>query len=221
VIYGILENLPADLREAFSGNYEKFKNLDEFLQKEFETQRIYPAKEQIFRAFELTPLQTVKAVIIGQDPYYNENQANGLAFAVNSGEKTPPSLKNIFKEVRAETGELHTSADLISWAKQGILLMNTVLTVRAGNPNSHKGKGWETFTDEIITLLNNRPSPIVFMLWGANAAQKSKLITNPQHLILTAKHPSPLSAHSGIFGCGHFNLMNAFLIQNDIPPIIL
>jgi uracil-DNA glycosylase len=218
---GIFENLPEDYKKAFSGDFSKLQNLDEFLQNEYNTQKIYPPKSQIFRAFELTPLHTVKAVIIGQDPYHGENQANGLSFAVNNAEKTPPSLKNIFKEVRAETGEINTSPDLIPWAEQGILLMNSVLTVRAGEPNSHKGKGWEEFTDAVITLLNNRTAPTVFMLWGANAAQKSILITNPQHLLLTAKHPSPLSANRGFFGCGHFNQMNAFLKQNDISPIIL
>lgn len=197
-----------------------FVNLTHFIEKEYKTQTIYPPKEQLFEALKLTPYEDVKVVILGQDPYHQKGQSHGLSFSVKEGVKIPPSLRNIYKEIENSMNvPAPKSGDLTSWAKQGVLLLNTVLTVRDSSPNSHKGKGWEIFTDTIISSLNNHKTPIVFMLWGNDAKKKISLITNEKHLILTAAHPSPLSASRGFFGCNHFNLANCFLEKNNLSKI--
>ncbi|MEG2450846.1 MAG: uracil-DNA glycosylase, partial [Clostridia bacterium] len=170
-------------------------------------------------ALKYTPYETVKVVLLGQDPYHGEGQAHGLCFSVKPNMPAPPSLVNIFKEIKADLGIENTSPYLVPWAKQGVLMLNTVLTVRSGEANSHKGKGWEMLTDSIIKHLNEREKPIVFILWGGNARSKKSLITSPQHLILECVHPSPLSAYAGFFGCKHFSKTNAFLTENGDKPI--
>ncbi len=206
------------LKSEFESNY--YKNLRLFLKNEYKNFKIYPDMFDIFNSLKLTSYSDTKVVILGQDPYHGENQAHGLAFSVKHGIDIPPSLKNIFKEIKSD---LNTSTpnhgNLVTWAKRGVLLLNTVLTVRESSPNSHANKGWETFTDNIIKYLNNKNKPIVFILWGRNAINKTKLITNKSHLILTSVHPSPLSAHKGFFGCKHFSKTNNFLIHNNIEPI--
>lgn len=185
-----------------------------FLAKEYKTQTIYPPKAEMFSALALTPYNEVKVVILGQDPYHQPNQAHGLAFSVKEGNPPPPSLQNIYKEIAASTGsQIPKSGELTRWAKQGVLLLNTVLTVRESAAGSHRGKGWEQFTDHIITLLNEREKPMVFLLWGADAKKKLPLITNPVHRCFTSVHPSPLSAHNGFFGCDHFNKANQALSE--------
>ena len=199
---------------------EYYKKLRSFLVSEYKTKTIYPNMYDIFNALKYTSYSDVKAVIIGQDPYHGAGQAHGLCFSVKKGIEPPPSLKNIFKEIRAELGtEIPVHGELTSWAKQGVLLLNAVLTVRAGEANSHKNMGWEIFTDRIIEILNQREDPIVFLLWGANAGKKAELITNPKHQIFRCAHPSPLSAYNGFFGCGHFKAVNDFLIANNKKPI--
>lgn len=199
---------------------EYYLRLRAFLAYEYKNGTIYPDMYDIFNALKFTAYNDVKAVIIGQDPYHGEGQAHGLCFSVMPPVPPPPSLKNIYKEIESELGTPPPqSGDLTHWAKQGVLLLNTVLTVKAGLANSHRGMGWEIFTDKIIELLNTREKPIVFMLWGANAKAKSALITNPNHLILTAAHPSPLSAYNGFFGCGHFKKCNEYLQQTNQEPI--
>ena len=173
----------------------------------------------IFNALKLTPYEKVKVVILGQDPYHEKGQAEGLCFSVPKGVKTPPSLVNIFKEIKDDLNIDNTSPELSCWAKQGVLLLNTSLTVREGQANSHSGKGWEILTDAIIKKLNDRKQPIVFLLWGANARSKAAFITNKNHLVLSAAHPSPLSAYNGFFGCKHFSKANKFLVKNGIEPI--
>ena len=174
----------------------------------------------IFNSLKYTPYEDVKAVIIGQDPYHNPGQAHGLCFSVKRGVKPPPSLVNIFKEMNADTGApIPEWGELTGWAKQGVLMLNTVLTVRENQPNSHKGKGWEKLTDAVIMKLNERPEPIAFILWGGNAKAKRPLITNPAHAVFTAAHPSPLSAYNGFFGCRHFSKVNDFLARNGKAPI--
>ncbi len=197
-----------------------FKELCLFLKEEYKTQTIYPKKQDVFSALKYTSFADIKVVIIGQDPYHGENQAHGLCFSVLDGVKFPPSLRNIFKELNDDIGkEIPKSGQLDEWAKQGVLLLNTVLTVREGCPNSHKGKGWEIFTDRIIEEINKKTTPVVFLLWGANAQEKAKVITNPIHKKLVSVHPSPLSAHRGFFGCKHFSKTNEILEQNGILPI--
>ena len=175
----------------------------------------------IFNAMKYTPYENVRAVIIGQDPYHGEGQAHGLCFSVKKGVAVPPSLQNIFKEIKADVGidNMGKHGELTSWAKSGVLLLNAVLTVRAGQAGSHRGKGWETLTDRIIEKLNERPEPIVFLLWGAYAKSKKALITAPQHFVLTAAHPSPLSAYNGFFGCRHFSQTNEFLKSKGLTEI--
>lgn len=203
------------LEEEFKKDY--FKNLSGFLEKEYKYNTVYPKKENIYNAFLLTPYSEVKIVIIGQDPYHGENQAHGLAFSVLKGQKIPPSLRNIYKELNRDLNlPIPTHGNLESWAKNGVLLLNTVMTVIEGKPNSHKGKGWEVFTDDVIRYLNCREKPMVFFLWGADAQKKESLITNKNHLILKSVHPSPLSASRGFFGCGHFSKAREFLRKNDI-----
>lgn len=206
------------LADEFKKDY--YQRLRAILAAEYKKYTIYPNMYDIFNALKYTSYSDVKAVIIGQDPYHGEGQAHGMCFSVRDGVEPPPSLKNIFKEIEAETGiEPPLTGELTSWAKQGVLLLNAVLTVRAGMANSHRGIGWETFTDRIIELLNEREKPIVFLLWGANAKRKAEKVTNPIHTILTAAHPSPLSAYNGFFGCGHFVRCNEILKQNGETPI--
>lgn len=194
--------------------------LTPFVEQEYASSVVYPEKRNIFRAFELTPLQNVKAVILGQDPYHEPGQAHGLAFSVPDGIAIPPSLRNIYEEIRTEYGyEPPTSGNLESWAKQGVLLLNTILTVRAHEANSHAGHGWEKFTDSVLKELSHQKHPIVFMLWGGNAQKKASLIDNPAHLVLKTSHPSPLSVYRGFRGCGHFRMCNAFLLSNGLTPI--
>ncbi len=207
-------NIGNDWDKILDGEFEKeyYKNLRKFLIQEYKTQIIFPSMYDIFNALKYTAYKDVKAVILGQDPYHEPNQAHGLCFSVNRGFKKPPSLVNIFKELQNDLG-IHPPDHgcLEGWAKQGVLLLNAVLTVRIGRANSHKGRGWEVFTDRVIELLNRREKPMVFLLWGANAKAKSSLITNKKHLVLTAAHPSPLSAYNGFFGCRHFSKTNEFL----------
>ena len=182
-----------------------YKTLREFLKTEYSTRRIFPDMNDIFNSLKCSSFKDTRVVIIGQDPYHGEGQAHGLCFSVKKGVVPPPSLKNIFKELESDVGFTYTGhGELTDWAKQGVLLLNTVLTVREGSPNSHKGKGWEIFTDRIIAELNKKDTPIVFLLWGANAKSKASLIDNPIHKKLEAPHPSPLSAYNGFFGCKHF-----------------
>lgn len=198
------------LKDEFDKEY--YLKLRKILANEYKTQTIYPDMYDIFNALKYTSYSDVKAVIIGQDPYHGEGQAHGLCFSVKKGVEPPPSLKNIFKELRTELGiETPPHGELTDWARQGVLLLNAVLTVRAGQANSHKDIGWEIFTDRIIELLNEREKPIVFLLWGANAEKKAQKVTNPNHKILTCAHPSPLSAYNGFWDCGHFRECNEFL----------
>jgi len=200
------------LAEEFDKDY--YLNLRRFLIEAYRIGKVYPDKNAIFNAFKYTDYPDVKAVILGQDPYHGPNQAHGLCFSVQRGTAKPPSLVNIFKELKSELGiEAPEHGCLEDWAKRGVLLLNTVLTVGEGEANSHKGKGWETLTDKVITLLNDREEPMVFMLWGAHARAKEMLLTNKQHCILASAHPSPLSAHNGFFGNGHFAKANDFLRQ--------
>ena len=199
---------------------EYYLQLREFLKGEYANGTVYPNMYDIFNALKLTPYSSVKAVILGQDPYHEPGQAHGLAFSVKEGTPLPPSLRNIYKELETDVGAKPVSCgELIGWAKQGVLLLNTVLTVRQGNANSHKGKGWEIFTDEIIKKLNEKTEPVAFILWGANARSKKALITNPIHGVFESPHPSPLSAHYGFFGSRPFSRVNTFLMQNGVPPI--
>ncbi len=198
-----------------------FRELEQFLAKEYCERTIYPSEYDLFNALHYTSYSSVRVVILGQDPYHGEGQAHGLCFSVKRGIEPPPSLKNICREIESDLGIFYKgdSGELCSWARQGVLLLNTVMTVRKGEPASHKGKGWEQFTDEIIRLLNLREDPMVFMLWGGHARSKVGLITNPMHLVLTAAHPSPLSASRGFLGCKHFSQANAFLEQHGFTPI--
>lgn len=206
------------LKEELQKPY--MQKLFEYIEHEYETQTVYPKKENLFTALKETPFQKVKVVILGQDPYHQPNQSHGLCFSVKEGNKIPPSLKNIYKEIANSLGiSPYNSGELTRWAKQGVLLLNAILTVRDSSPLSHKGKGWEQLTDKMISLLNQSNNPIVFLLWGNDAKKKAELITNPNHLILTAVHPSPLSASRGFFGCNHFQLANEFLEKNNIDPI--
>lgn len=209
-------NINNDWDELLANEFEKdyYQQLRAFLIQEYRTQIIYPSMHDLFNALRFTPYHQVKVVILGQDPYHGPNQAHGLSFSVKEGVRKPPSLVNIFKELEADLGiKPPGHGNLEQWAQQGVLLLNTVLTVRQGEANSHKGKGWETFTDGIIRQLNEREKPMVFILWGGNAKTKKALITNPNHLVLTSAHPSPLSAHNGFFGCKHFSQVNEFLAQ--------
>mgnify|MGYP000298348425 CR=1 FL=1 len=206
------------LQEEFKKDY--YLNLREFLKYEYSHYHVYPNMYDIFNALKYTDFNDVKAVILGQDPYHGPGQAHGLCFSVKKGVVPPPSLKNIFKELHDDLGlTAPQSGELIPWTKQGVLLLNTVLTVRQGQANSHKGKGWEQLTDAIIKKLNDREKPIAFILWGGNARSKAGLITNPKHGIFQCAHPSPLSAFNGFFGCRHFSKVNSFLTQNGMEPI--
>ena len=205
------------LKEEYNKPY--FEKLMNFIEDEYSKYTIYPDKNNIYNALKLTPPDKVKVVILGQDPYINKNQANGLSFSVQPGIATPPSLRNIFREQRKDLGIIQpNSGDLTKWAEQGVLLLNTTLTVRAGLSNSHQGKGWGIFTDSIIKYLGQKEN-IVFMLWGNNAKAKRKLIDSSKNLILEAAHPSPLSATRGFFGCQHFSKANNYLIEHNLSPI--
>lgn len=214
----LLNDWDALLKEEFQKDY--YLKLREFLKSEYSSRRIYPHMNDIFNALRYTSYENTRVVILGQDPYHGFGQAHGLCFSVKAGVPHPPSLKNIFKELEAELGiQTPESGELVGWAKQGVLLLNTTLTVREGSPQSHKGQGWERLTDEIISIINKKKSPVVFMLWGGNARAKKALITNPAHLVLECAHPSPLSAYAGFFGCGHFASANDFLAKNTLLPI--
>jgi uracil-DNA glycosylase len=206
------------LAEEMQKDY--FQELQAFVQKRREEVRVFPEEKNVFRALELTPFESVKVVILGQDPYHGFGQAHGLSFSVQKGISLPPSLKNIYKELQEDIGGgLPTEGDLSHWAKQGVLLLNTVLTVEEGNANSHKGMGWERLTNRLIESLNELNHPVIFILWGKPAQDKEKLITNPSHVILKAPHPSPLSAYRGFFGSKPFSKVNEMLIQQEQTPI--
>lgn len=206
------------LADEFKKDY--YRQLRRFLITEYNSRTIYPPMNDIFNALKATSYRNVKAVILGQDPYHGAGQAHGMCFSVKKGTPPPPSLQNIFKEMQTELGlPIPPHGELTAWAQSGVLLLNTALTVREGQANSHRGHGWEIFTDRVIELLNEREAPIVFLLWGGNARAKKKLITNPKHLILECAHPSPLSAYNGFFGCGHFIKANEFLKNNGLEPI--
>lgn len=206
------------LAEEFEKEY--FLNLRDFLKKEYEEQTIYPPKEDIFNALRYSSYENTKVVIFGQDPYHEPNQAHGLCFSVNKGVQIPPSLVNIYKEIENDLGIIPPDHGYLEkWAKQGVLLLNNVLTVRKGQANSHRGKGWEEFTDSVARHLNERKTPMVFILWGSNARSKETLITNKNHMIIAGPHPSPLSAYRGFFGGGYFSKANRFLEITGQKPI--
>ena len=206
------------LKPEFSKEY--YKELYAKVREEYARFRVYPPASDLFSAFHMTPMEEVKAVILGQDPYHEEGQAHGLCFSVRPGIETPPSLKNIYRELETDVGcYIPNNGYLEKWARQGVLLLNTVLTVRAHQANSHKNIGWEQFTDAAIRILNQEDRPIVFMLWGRPAQEKAAMLTNPKHLILKAPHPSPLSAYRGFFGCRHFSQCNRFLEEHGVEPI--
>lgn len=216
---GAIQN---DWLEPLSPEFKKpyYAKLYQKIKEEYRTHLIFPPADEIFTAFELTPLEKVKVVVIGQDPYHGEGQAHGLCFSVKPDVEIPPSLVNIYKELNEELGcYIPNNGYLTKWAKQGVLLLNTVLTVRAHQANSHRGIGWEEFTDAAIRILNEHNRPIVYLLWGRPAQMKKTMLNNPKHLILEAPHPSPLSAYRGFFGCGHFKRVNQFLQENGIEPI--
>ena len=206
------------LAEEIQKDY--YQELQDFVQKRRAEVRVFPEEKNVFNALELTPFESVKVVILGQDPYHGFGQAHGLSFSVQKGIPLPPSLKNIYKELQEDIGgNLPTEGDLTYWAKQGVLLLNTVLTVEEGNANSHKGKGWERLTNRLIESLNELKHPVIFILWGKPAQDKEKLITNSNHVILKAPHPSPLSAYRGFFGSKPFSKVNDILIQQGQTPI--
>ncbi|MBQ9977493.1 MAG: uracil-DNA glycosylase [Clostridia bacterium] len=206
------------LKDEFEKDY--YLKLRQFLKAEYSSKKIYPPMNDIFSSLKASSFEDTKVVIIGQDPYHGFGQAHGMCFSVKKGVEPPPSLKNIFKELESDVGFKYTGhGELTKWAEQGVLLLNTVLTVREASPNSHKGKGWEEFTDRVILELNKKESPIVFLLWGANAKNKARLITNPIHIKLETVHPSPLSAYGGFFGCKHFSKCNEILIKSGQSPI--
>ena len=208
--------------EVLAGEFKKeyYLKLRQFLIEEYKTRTIYPSMHDMFNALKYTSYEDVKAVILGQDPYHGPGQAHGMSFSVQKGVKQPPSLSNIFKEMKDDLGiDPPDHGYLMKWAQEGVLLLNTCLTVREHQANSHKGKGWEIFTDRVIELLNERENPIVFILWGANAKSKAQLITGNQHLILTGAHPSPFSAYNGFFGGQYFSKTNEFLTEKGEGPI--
>lgn len=212
-----------DWLDTLKGEFSKpyYKNLYQFVLKEYNTHVVYPPSDDIFNAFHFTPLSKVKVLILGQDPYHGEHQAHGLCFSVLPDQpELPPSLQNIYQELKDDLGcYIPNNGYLKKWADQGVLLLNTVLTVRAHQAGSHQGKGWEQFTDAIIQAVNAQDRPIVYLLWGKPAQSKIPMLTNPRHLILKAPHPSPLSAYRGFFGCKHFSQTNEFLQENGIEPI--
>ena len=206
------------LKGEFAKPY--YRDLYQKVLQEYRTVKVFPPANDIFNAFHLTPLSEVKVVILGQDPYHNDGQAHGLCFSVQPGTDIPPSLVNIYQELQNDLGcYIPNNGYLEKWAKQGVLLLNTVLTVRAHQANSHRGIGWEQFTDAVIRILNEQNRPIVFLLWGSPARAKKAMLNNPKHLVLEAPHPSPLSAYRGFFGCRHFSMTNQFLEAHGIDPI--
>ena len=216
---GAIQN---DWLSAIGGEFRKpyYKKLYDFVKEEYSTRVIYPPADDIFNALHLTPLKAVKVVILGQDPYHNEHQAHGLSFSVLPDQEIPPSLQNIYQELHDELGcYIPDNGYLEKWARQGVLMLNTVLTVRAHQANSHQNHGWEQFPDAILSAVNGQDRPIVYMLWGRPAQSKIPMLTNPKHLILKAPHPSPLSAYRGFFGCRHFSQANAFLESRGETPI--
>ncbi|MBQ8982020.1 MAG: uracil-DNA glycosylase [Lachnospiraceae bacterium] len=214
----ITNDWAAALKPEYSKPY--YHKLYETIVNEYKTYVVYPPSEEIFTAFHLTPLSQVKVVILGQDPYHEKGQAHGLSFSVKPGIDTPPSLVNIYTELQSDLGcYIPNNGYLTKWADQGVLMLNTLLTVRAHQAFSHKGIGWEEFTDAAIRILNEQDRPIVYLLWGKPAQQKASMLDNPKHLILTAPHPSPLSAYRGFFGCKHFSKANEYLMQHGIEPI--
>ena len=212
-----------DWLTEINGEFRKpyYAQLFHFIKEEYSTHVVFPPADEIFNAFHFTPLSQVKVVILGQDPYHNVNQAHGLSFSVKPEQRNiPPSLQNIYQELHDDLGcSIPNNGYLKKWADQGVLLLNTVLTVRAHQANSHQGKGWEQFTDAVIAAVNRQDRPIVYMLWGRPAQSKTPMLTNPKHLILTAPHPSPFSASRGFFGCRHFSKSNHFLKANVVEPI--
>lgn len=209
-----LEPLSSEFRKGY------YSQLYNFVKDEYSKTVVYPPAEDIFNAFHFTPLKDVKVLLLGQDPYHNEHQAHGLSFSVQPGQDIPPSLVNIYKELHDDLGcYIPNNGYLKKWADQGVLLLNTVLTVRVHQANSHQGHGWEQFTDAVIQAVNAQDRPIVYMLWGAPARRKKAMLTNPKHLILEAPHPSPLSAYRGFFGCKHFSKANEFLKASGVEPI--
>lgn len=206
-----------NLQERQKAYYQPLK---QFINEEYQNYTCYPPKSEMFKALELTPFDNVKCVILGQDPYHEAGQAMGLAFSVNKNVQIPKSLSNIFKELCAEYDyPIPTNGDLTPWAKQGVLLLNSILSVRAHQANSHCQRGWEEYTDAILEALNKRNEPTVFMLWGNTAQTKARILNNSKHLILRTSHPSPFAAHLGFIGCDHFKKCNAFLVKNNIEPI--
>lgn len=215
-------NLGNDWDEILADEFKKpyYLGLREFLKKEYSSRRIYPNMNDIFNALRASSFKDTKVVIIGQDPYHGAGQAHGLCFSVKRPVEPPPSLKNMFKELESDVGfKIPDHGELTAWAEQGVLMLNTVLTVREGQANSHKGMGWEQFTDRVISELNRKETPVVFLLWGANARKKAEVITNPIHKKLITVHPSPLSAYNGFFGCKHFSKCNELLKASGQKPI--
>ena len=210
-------------REVLQTEFDKpyFELLTDFVRHAYRTTQCFPPSGQIFRAFDLCPFDKVRVVIIGQDPYHDVNQAHGLCFSVQDGVRIPPSLDNIYKELNRDLGKpIPTTGNLTHWAEQGVLLLNATLTVEAHKAGSHQGKGWEELTDAAIMALNEKREKIVFMLWGSYAQRKGQYIDRKKHLVLTAVHPSPLSAYRGFIGCGHFSQANNYLQQHGLPPIV-
>lgn len=215
-------NIGNDWDNILADEWQKpyYKNLRGFLKTEYQSHNIYPDMNDIFNALKYTSFADTKVVIIGQDPYHGKGQAHGLCFSVKKGVTPPPSLKNIYKELESDIGfKIPSYGELTSWAKQGILMLNNVLTVREGLPNSHKNMGWEIFTDRVISELDKKQTPVVFLLWGANARKKAEIIKNPIHQKLITVHPSPLSAYNGFFGCRHFSKTNEILTSSGQTPI--
>ncbi len=218
----MIVELETSWKRALVGELKKpyYSELLQRVQHEYMTHEVYPLQSDIFSAFTLCPFDSVQVVILGQDPYHGLNQAHGLAFSVQKNTPIPPSLQNIFKEIKTDTGAaIPTDGNLAHWAQQGVLLLNSVLTVRAGEAGSHRQLGWEQFTDAVITSISEEKDHIVFLLWGTYAQQKAKLIDNSKHLILTGSHPSPLSAYRGFFGCKHFSATDQYLMSRKKPPI--
>jgi uracil-DNA glycosylase len=214
--------LPGSWQTVLAAEFEKpyFTKLQEFIAQERENYSIFPPEEDVFSAFELTSYENVNVLLLGQDPYHDDNQAHGLCFSVRPGIKPPPSLVNMYKELQEDVGfDIPNHGYLVSWAKQGILMLNAVLTVRAHTPNSHKSKGWETFTDAVIKKVNEKTEPVVFVLWGGYAQKKLKLINSDRHLVILSAHPSPLSARNGFFGSKPFSVINQALRSFDKPEI--
>ena len=206
------------LKDEYNKDY--FKDLEKFVLKEYNAKTIYPKINEVYNAFRYTSFNDIKVVIIGQDPYHGENQAEGLCFSVKKGVQKPPSLVNIFKELHDDLGyAIPKNGSLVSWTKEGVLLLNAVLTVEKDKAASHKGKGWEIFTDEVIKIINKKDTPVVFILWGSYARSKKELITNKKHFIIESAHPSPLSAHNGFFGSRPFSKTDNFLIEQGLKPI--